>query len=352
LPTSIFLPQKINVGYQERTDTYTGKLAYVIYFDEKGKLRKEASWNGWRNQKLSNDIYENAPTSGFVLNKKVGGYSTGWNHRQTYVRVYDPRGFEFEINVPNLLFVLENATSTKGKGLEGEFVYGWDGTDLVLVPTDSPDYTELTKINKLRHAQEFIKAKDLKIGATYLSKDNTEHIYIGRFDEYDWYGNKKAKPFFYFYSRNSEGFSTMPSISQRFVAVVSADCVDDYSSIFEKLERTTTYSPVDHNAYEYIPYTLEEFVKRGKKTHWFYFYNANKVAVEVSGNYNDEGKYRVQGRERVQTKTKNPWGYGYDSHEYPTFVQSATLEEIFSSQCPMWRKVYLTNGKLYQEEKS
>ena len=46
--TNIFIPTKINVGFQERKDTYTGKLAYVIYFDEKGKLRKETSWQGWR----------------------------------------------------------------------------------------------------------------------------------------------------------------------------------------------------------------------------------------------------------------------------------------------------------------
>lgn len=28
--TNIFVPTKINVGFQERKDTYTGKLAYVI----------------------------------------------------------------------------------------------------------------------------------------------------------------------------------------------------------------------------------------------------------------------------------------------------------------------------------
>ena len=39
--------------------------------------------------------YDNVPTEGFVLNKKAGGYSNGWNHRSTYCRVYDPRGFEF-----------------------------------------------------------------------------------------------------------------------------------------------------------------------------------------------------------------------------------------------------------------
>ena len=82
--SSIFVPKTINVGYQNRSGTYTGKLAYVIYYDEKGKLRKEASWNSWRDDKIPNDEFENVPTEGFVLNKKAGDYSTGWDHRHAY----------------------------------------------------------------------------------------------------------------------------------------------------------------------------------------------------------------------------------------------------------------------------
>lgn len=60
--SSIFVPKTINVGYQNRSGTYTGKLAYVIYYDEKGKLRKEASWNSWRDDKILNDEFDNVPT--------------------------------------------------------------------------------------------------------------------------------------------------------------------------------------------------------------------------------------------------------------------------------------------------
>ena len=160
------MPQIINVGYQNRTGTYTGKLAYVIYYDEKGKLRKEASWNGWRDKNIPNEEFDNIPTSGFVLNKKVGDHSSGWDHRQAYCRVYDPRNFEFEITIENLLYILENANSIKGKGLEGEFVYGWDGKDLVLMPVESPDYKTIAEYNKIVHNNESIKAKDLVLGAT------------------------------------------------------------------------------------------------------------------------------------------------------------------------------------------
>lgn len=46
------VPDRIKVGYVKRGDTYTGALAYVIYFDAKGVLRKEKSWETWRDKKL------------------------------------------------------------------------------------------------------------------------------------------------------------------------------------------------------------------------------------------------------------------------------------------------------------
>lgn len=70
MKSNIFIPKKINVGYQNRSGTYTGKLAYIIYYDEKGVLRKERSWNGWRDEDIPNDEFDNEPTEGFVLNKK------------------------------------------------------------------------------------------------------------------------------------------------------------------------------------------------------------------------------------------------------------------------------------------
>ena len=79
----LFIPEKIKVGFQKRGDTYTGNLAYVIYYDQKGKLRKETSWESWRDKKIQSEEFTNEPTEGFVLNKGVGGVrqSYGWNTR-------------------------------------------------------------------------------------------------------------------------------------------------------------------------------------------------------------------------------------------------------------------------------
>ncbi|AYP68332.1 hypothetical protein PQE75_gp147 [Bacillus phage vB_BcoS-136] len=352
MKTNIFLPKKINVGYQERDSTYTGKLAYIIYFDEKGKLRKEVSWNGWREESLGNDIYDNEPTSGFVLNKKTGGYSTGWNHRQTYVRVYDPRGFEFEISVPNLLYILENTNSIKGKGLEGDFVYGWDGKDLLLIPCDSPDYKEISKLNSLLHKKNFVKAKDLKIGATYLKKDNKEHVYMGKFHEYGWNGVKSEKPVFWFYIRNDGRgyFDTMKTISQKFVEVVSEECVEDYADIFDEMEKNRNYSPIDDSKTVYIPYTNEEIRHKFNGVRkWFYVYSDFNGVMEREEISEYNGKFVYYLKIEKEREYGYSWNRRIEKYIHKERVYVDTLEELMDIVKPMKKMEYLANGKFYGE---
>lgn len=50
MKNTIFIPKKINVGFVNRDDTYTKKLAFVIYFDNKNILRQERSWDNWRDK--------------------------------------------------------------------------------------------------------------------------------------------------------------------------------------------------------------------------------------------------------------------------------------------------------------
>lgn len=317
--TNIFVPKQINVGFQNRKDTYTGKLAYVIYFDAKGKLRKETSWNSWRDANIPNEIYDNEPTEGFVLNKKVGGVEEcwGWDPRKTYTRVYDPRGFEFEITIPNLLWILENCDSMRGKGLVGQFVYGWDGKELVLVPVESPDYKEIVRKNEVFHKNEFINAKNLKVGATYRSKDDTIYVYMGRFDKYEsgywknglffksynkfvkyceennvattgsnytWstyasdssnYGTIGKEHCFYYTSKawNGEEYSRFiwkTSVSNWLIDVVDDKCHEKYAEYFELLECSPYYSPPDDSKTAHYERCLESFSKQAFDDRWGY----------------------------------------------------------------------------------
>lgn len=180
--TQLFIPEKIRVGFQTRNDTYTQQLAYVIYYDKSGKLRKESSWESWRDKTIDPVDYDNYSIEGFVLNKGVGGVkrSYGWNPRNEYIRVYDPRGFEFEISVANLLFILRECDCSKGKRLEGEFVYAWDGTSLVLLPTKSEEFKKSSTFTDLQGKS--VKVTDLIEGATYITHSQSLMTYLGRFD--------------------------------------------------------------------------------------------------------------------------------------------------------------------------
>ena len=73
--TKLNIPKTIAIGQVKRSDTYTGRLGYVIYKDEKNVLRKETSWQNWRDKNIEPIFTDNVPTEGFVLNRHGGGGS-------------------------------------------------------------------------------------------------------------------------------------------------------------------------------------------------------------------------------------------------------------------------------------
>lgn len=403
MKASIFVPEQIRVGFQNRSDTYTKKLAYVIYYDEKGKLRKETSWNSWRDDKIEPITCDNIPTSGFVLNKKVGDYVSDWNHRQAYVRVYDPRDFEFEITIENLLYILENASSIKGKGLEGDFVYGWDGKDLIIIPTASPDYSEISKYNEVVHNNNYIKAKDLIIGVTYLTKENSKLVYMGKFDcydyvyrtwvkgeycyhqkyrslpydsnnrrlEYDYIQHNSGEQFFfaeqedtYTYQNGEEiitgnkyVFNHFKSISKKLIGIENSECIFNYAEIFNELENNKYYSPVDDSKDKYIPYTYEEFVEYMNQGWWHYVFTeeCNNKRYSYELRKNNDNLFIINSTDKDlnkrfrQEEYDYSCGYGWNKTvEKRTKMIPITIDELYERLQPCYLNKYLANGIFYE----
>ena len=178
MTTNLYIPKTIKVGFQEREDTFTGKLAYVIYTDDAGKLRKEKSWTSWRSKKIEPLDFDNVPTDGFMINRDVQRYNWSWfSSNRSYIRVHDPRGFEFEISPENLIGILMSGDCLK-RVLDGKFVYSWSGTDLVLLPESSENYADSVKFteNKIKK----VASKDLKPGFIYRTKTMEEVVFVGR----------------------------------------------------------------------------------------------------------------------------------------------------------------------------
>jgi len=338
----------------------------VIYYDQKNVLRKEKSWESWRDKNIEPQEFFNEPTSGFVLNKKVGDYKSSWNHRHAYCRVYDPRNFEIEISIENLLYILENNNSIKGKGLEGEFVYAYSGKDLLLLPIDSPDYKEITQYNEILHEKNYVKVKDLVLGGTYKTKTNEKYIYMGRFNYYDdtwesipyetysYYGkttrsksikkNINKGKYHYFVKEVKSDYNdniyfnilSLKSLGERFISTISTECVENYAELFDKLECDPHYSPIDESKDEYIPYTFEEFNEIVSKNNrwWTYCYDSQNNYISICKMH------------KIDNETTQ-----YYFEDKNTYKRSElySIEEIFNQLKPMYKNTYLANGKLYEK---
>jgi hypothetical protein len=179
---TLYIPDTITIGFQPRGDTYTNKLGYVIYTDEKGKLRKEASWQSWRDHNIAPVTFNNTAQQGFTFNKGVqrDGH---WGSGRSVIRVYDQRDFEFEISIDNLIGILMHADVSK-RDITEPCVFAWSGTELILLPTNSVEYQESLQHTAKQH-QKF-SARDLVVGYTYsIKKNNDKVVYLGRFDRYN-----------------------------------------------------------------------------------------------------------------------------------------------------------------------
>ncbi|NCQ51826.1 hypothetical protein GW796_08025 [archaeon] len=171
---NLYIPKKIKVGFQKRSDTFTGKLGFITYIDDKGLLRQENSWNGWRDQSIPDIEYSNEPHSNFVFNKDIKRSSSF--SEVTKVRIYDTRDFEFEIDVSNMMYILMHSDISK-RDIAEDCVFAWNGKRLVLIPVNSEEYRS-SVINTKKQNSKF-SLKDLKVGSTYSTKKGKDVVYLG-----------------------------------------------------------------------------------------------------------------------------------------------------------------------------
>jgi hypothetical protein len=372
----LYIPKKLNVGFQLRKGTYTGKLAYVIYWDDKGKLRKETSWESWRqkpgqtsverlytedngwtqNETILGDdikaqVLDNVPTEGFVLNKGVGGarQSYGWNARNEYIRVYDPRGFEFEISVANLLFILQECTSTKGKGLEGEFVYSWEGKELVLLPVNSLDYKESTNYTALQSKK--VGRADMTPGCTYTMKDDRKLIYLGRLPYHEFKYDRSTNSGFnkklyinkshVFVDVNFDenGYGSKYVIQKGFTKLATKDSetpVPNYADLLEEFSNSKFGSKINNFSFKKVPLDFDN--KPFRSTYIYDGTNGevNKYYINKTYNRGFWGDKEIKGYEvKLHEHYKIVDGvllnkYLYNNNVYMGGKQYRTMEEILA----------------------
>jgi hypothetical protein len=253
MKTDLYIPKTITVGYVSRPDTFTGKLAYVIYTDHKGKLRKQTSWENWRDKNIEVETFDNTPQPNFTFNKGIqrDGH---WGSGRSKIRVWDPRNFEMEIEVDNLIGILMHSDVSKRDIVE-PCVYAWHGADLVLLPTNSVEYQESVTHTDKQGMK--VGAKELGIGYTYeIKTDRKQVVYLGRFPTYDMVSERAEnwgssltstqvdkKPQHVFINPET-GAVEFKSPTQYLAQVVSEECHPQYAELMDTFYKLYSSQPM------------------------------------------------------------------------------------------------------------
>ncbi|MFC8686053.1 hypothetical protein [Brevibacillus porteri] len=223
-------------------------------------------------------------------------------------------------------------------------MYGWDGSDLILIPISSPDFVEIKKLNDLRHNPTSLLGKNLIIGATYKSNDNTNLVYLGRF--YEANGDNKETKTYFFYDIDSKStyrkIRHYKSLTGNILDIVDEKCTDNYSILKDELTKSNYYSERDPKRDVYDSYTLDEFISGFESTYYgesFYTDEHEKCYISKHRNHswsrNSSVRYDV-----------------YDSHrnrKNEKILENATLEAIFQKYKPKYLVTYKTNGELIKK---
>ena len=158
---------------------------------------------------------------------------------------------------------------------------------------------------------------------------------------------------------------TAGSIIVNFITDKLIKCIDEnshpeYATIFEKMEESSTYSPIDDTKDKYVKYSFDEFISALNNRRWSFFsptgikytisqYSDNKANIYVDRyEYEHSMEYKnfVDSRFTVTKELMNS-GWGYTPR---CKMELIGVEELYQKAEPCYRIKYLQNNKEYRKE--
>jgi hypothetical protein len=214
--STIRIPEKVYVGFQGRRSQDEVPLGFMTpWSDDKAGQKRRDTVDSWAkgyyggSEKTFNSVMlENKPMIGFKVGRSIRRHG-GWNGSgASYIRVEDPRGFELEITIENLVMCMSENLLQDGEIIT-ECVWGRDGNRNILLPTNSEPYrASLATVEKLNNK---VSLRDVKPGDEIELMDGTTGIYYG-----PMYGIQKER-------YNFNGCKAMRVSNKRFVLYIKDD---------------------------------------------------------------------------------------------------------------------------------
>ena len=157
------------------------------------------------------------------------------------------------------------------------------------------------------------------------------------------------------------------------MSCINDKCVSNYSEIYDLMQSSCNFSPIDDTKDKFFDFSFEEFYKKSTSTYW----NDNKLRyidtrflVNVDGEYveykmetpyepEENGKYivyrydwyckkKIEAIDIFPTEEKEVsyyYGKKIETHMIPV-----SIEEVFEKLKPAYKQKYLANGREYRKE--
>ena len=235
-------------------------------------------------------------------------------------------------------------------------MYGWDGKELLLIPTSSPDYDEIMNFSSKMNTGNWLKGKDLHLGGIYLTNKDEEWVYLGRFEKFcdnSWnrktrLGESQGNHYFFWskydkpnWRKETGEFIAIKSLTRRVISTVSNDPVHNYAELMDELEHRQIYSPLDMGEDKFSMLTTDNFDAVFESPFW---YNVDKF-IKVNGKFLGISLYGTR-EKGFRVSYSGHQDYRTIASIFGTYTAYPTIEEIFEKSPIYIKERYLANGKL------
>ena len=149
------------------------------YEDNAAGRKRQQTVNGWAGKDQVPTIIDNEPAEGFKITDDIK--RTYYGGGNVVFRVYDPRGFELEIQSQNLMTLISLVGLNAGGEIPGKCLWGRDGPNNILIHESSEEYKTARLAAETIKPLSGVGKSSYKPGNRVQLTNGNSGTYLGRF---------------------------------------------------------------------------------------------------------------------------------------------------------------------------